>query len=45
MNIEAEKYDNIPKGNVYFHSIQTCQKAYEKINNFLLQFPLEKKKH
>lgn len=38
MNIEAEKYDSIPKVNIYFHSTQARQKAYEKIKNLPLSF-------
>ena len=33
MSIEAEKYDDIPKVNIYFHSIQARQKVYEKIKD------------
>ena len=38
MNIEAEKYEFIPKVNIYFHSTQARQKAYEKIKNLSLSF-------
>ena len=38
MNIESENYDSIPKINIYFHSTQARQKAYEKIKNLPLCF-------
>ena len=38
MNIEAEKYDSIPKVNIYFHTKEARQKAYEKIKNLPLSF-------
>ena len=42
MNIEAENHDSVPKINIYFHSIQARQKAYEKIKNLPLCFSLGK---
>lgn len=38
MNEELEKYDSIPKLNIYFHTIQARQKAYEKIKYLPLSF-------
>ena len=38
MNNEAENYDSIPKVNIYFHTTQARQKAYEKIKDLPLSF-------
>ena len=43
MNIELEKHDFIHKVNIYFHSIQARQKAYEKIKNLSLSFSFGEK--
>ena len=38
MNIEAESHDSIPKINIYFHTAQARQKAYERIKHLPLSF-------
>ena len=38
MNIEADNHDSIPKVNIYFHSTQARQEAYEKIKDLSLCF-------
>lgn len=42
MSIEAEKYDYIPKINIYFRSTQSRQKAYENIKDLPLSFAFGK---
>ena len=35
---EANKYESIPKMNIYFHSEKACKEAYEKLKNLNLGF-------